>query len=507
MKGCKISLLSRLTGSRTIPGPLRNADSAKHAISPKAPLLTGLAVVVLLLSTTSVIAADHYVRAGATGANNGSDWTNAYSLLPATLVRGDTYFIAAGSYGSYTFDDAESGSTWIYIKKATSSAHGTETGWNSAYGTGQAIFSLWSIKTGYWDIDGVTGGGPGTSGSIRTNFFSGHGFKVSGYSSPLLDMNYFGADRIYIRHTEFDGVDRMYGVGNSNCYSSGMKAVKDEPSGTFFSAGQGVSDTTFEYIYMHDMTCPPFWTFGMNNVIVQYSGFARNGRSGTEPVPHSELWSGLGDSNVTFRWNWIEDISNTGVFAHVNGGATTGCAIYGNVITQTGISSVVAMNVMDIAGADSSSNWKFYNNTIVGWTSGNPAITFASGSGNIVQNNLWAQNPRVGAFNISGSHSYNAFYSNIHEDTGGDISSSLASGESNGQLLSSSPFVNFAGDDFKLVRATNAGTTLPNPYNVDMLGNIRGADSVWDRGAFEYQSGNPPPPPKIPNYPTNILVY
>ena len=38
----------------------------------------------------------HYVRAGATGLNNGSDWNNAWTSLPATLVRGDTYYIADG---------------------------------------------------------------------------------------------------------------------------------------------------------------------------------------------------------------------------------------------------------------------------------------------------------------------------------------------------------------------------------------------------------------------------
>ncbi|MEN6626348.1 MAG: hypothetical protein ABFD69_08995, partial [Candidatus Sumerlaeia bacterium] len=86
--------------------------------------LRGLFLTVLLLGfASSSMAADYYVRAGAGG--NGSDWANAYGSLPATLQRGSTYHIAAGSYGSHQFNDAESGTAMITIKKATAADHGT----------------------------------------------------------------------------------------------------------------------------------------------------------------------------------------------------------------------------------------------------------------------------------------------------------------------------------------------------------------------------------------------
>jgi hypothetical protein len=44
-----------------------------------------------IISTASVI---HYVRQGVTGSNDGSNWTNAYTSLPAKLIRGHTYYIA-----------------------------------------------------------------------------------------------------------------------------------------------------------------------------------------------------------------------------------------------------------------------------------------------------------------------------------------------------------------------------------------------------------------------------
>ena len=125
---------------------------------------------IFLFLIVSVSAANHYVRQGASG--NGNDWSNAYGSLPSTLVRGDTYYVADGSYGGYGFNDADSGTTLITIKKATASDHGTSTGWQSSFGDGQVIFtSTISFSSGYYVLDGQTGGGPGS-------WKSGFGFKV-----------------------------------------------------------------------------------------------------------------------------------------------------------------------------------------------------------------------------------------------------------------------------------------------------------------------------------------
>ncbi|MGZ3795773.1 MAG: hypothetical protein ACXVB1_05390, partial [Pseudobdellovibrionaceae bacterium] len=124
---------------------------------------------ILALSFT-VQAANHYIRSGAVGNGSGSDWTNASTSLPQSLFRVDTYYIADGTYGPYTFNTPLSGSSFIYIKKATLTSHGTDTGWNSTYGDGEALFSssdvLWYIQTGYLDIDGQKGTGksPGNYG-------------------------------------------------------------------------------------------------------------------------------------------------------------------------------------------------------------------------------------------------------------------------------------------------------------------------------------------------------
>src|SRR5687767_4517693 len=110
-------------------------------IQLNALLLSALLPVMLFIGGHNVEAANHYIRAGAAGSVPCSDWTsaNACNALPATLVRGDTYYIAGGNYAGYTFDDAAVGTTTITIKHATINDHGTATGWNDAFAS-QTVF-------------------------------------------------------------------------------------------------------------------------------------------------------------------------------------------------------------------------------------------------------------------------------------------------------------------------------------------------------------------------------
>lgn len=51
-----------------------------------------LAMIVCLLLARAAVAQTYYVRQGAAGASDGSDWTNAFTDLPSNLVRGATYY-------------------------------------------------------------------------------------------------------------------------------------------------------------------------------------------------------------------------------------------------------------------------------------------------------------------------------------------------------------------------------------------------------------------------------
>ena len=63
-------------------------------------LFSMLLLTMLSLSIVSAEAASHYIRAGATGANDGSSWADAWTTFPngATYIRGDEYYVATGTY-------------------------------------------------------------------------------------------------------------------------------------------------------------------------------------------------------------------------------------------------------------------------------------------------------------------------------------------------------------------------------------------------------------------------
>lgn len=89
--------------------------------------------------TSNVI---YYINPSASGNGDGSNWTNAFTAIPDNLERGAIYYVADGNYGSVTFDDDAHGEKYIYLKKATLSDHGTNTGWSSEFGDGYAQRNL-----------------------------------------------------------------------------------------------------------------------------------------------------------------------------------------------------------------------------------------------------------------------------------------------------------------------------------------------------------------------------
>jgi len=208
-----------------------------------------------------------YIRQGATGNNNGLDWTNAWTSIPTTLTRDFTYYIADGSFPSYTFDDGVDGSKYITIKKATVSDHGTGTGWNNAYGDGVTEFtSTVYFDTDYWIFDGTSGSGT-----------TGHGFKVTTTSctsgSKLINIRN-GADYITVAHAELEhcGVDNGY---SQDC----VYAVN--------STDGGSSNLTFRYCYMHHPNRVHFLCNYVTNSLIEYCylSWRRDKSGGLDGIP------------------------------------------------------------------------------------------------------------------------------------------------------------------------------------------------------------------------------
>src|SRR6476469_8734695 len=108
-------------------------------------------LLILMATAAESFGACRSVGPTATGNGSGSDWNNRMNKLPTTLVRGDTYYLMDGSYGSYNFTTTNSGTNRITVKKAQDHDFGRASdgcsndisaGWNeSTMGSGQAVFT------------------------------------------------------------------------------------------------------------------------------------------------------------------------------------------------------------------------------------------------------------------------------------------------------------------------------------------------------------------------------
>lgn len=415
-------------------------------------------------------AANHYVRAGAAGSATGADWTNAYTALPATLTRGDTYYIADGSYPGRSFSTAASGTTPITILKATTTDHGTETGWVSTFGDGQATFSsAIEFSTRYWVFDGQVGGGPSTTlGGWTTGF----GFKVTETGSTPVIFARTNSGNIAVSHVEVVGAGANGSAGGTG--NDGMQVFAP------------LGPVTLSHAYLHDVGRCIFFLYSASytndfTVSYTYTGFHESTAG-----EHSEMTVLHNTAKFTFRWGVITHAEGTGGVIAGDDSIQKIAEIYGNVIYDTPNGSIAGGNNGFFANdsAGSGANWKIYNNTFIGIDSG-VAIFGTCGLGctnNVVANNLYYTTTADKSASGWGTQSFERFV-----DSGGTSGTNAISSSGN-------PFVNLTGYDFHLTAASTAGTPLSAPYNVDMFGVTRGADGTWDRGAVEFGSPTNPPP-------------
>lgn len=424
----------------------------------------------------SAWAADHYVREGASGANDGSDWTDAWTALPSTLTRGDTYYIADGSYGSYTFDDAESGTNVITVKKAIASDHGTESGWASAYGDGQANFTYLSFTTSYWILDGGS----------RNDLRNGHGFKVKQDVSGNKCIRLTGSGPLQNITLKYIEIEYLGATGNRD-------------DGIY---GTSVNNFILQYSYLHDIATNHLLVHGENN-LVEHNLFARSFSTATHHSQAMQLFNS-NVKNMVIRYNVFEDISGTASIAVAWG--TDGLDIYGNVFKQsigyagdgTGTGQIVEISDPGEIGL---SNAHIYNNSFVNLLQGLNSgirIYLAASPSNYVYNNLWYNSVKASMEGIT-DHDYNHFYN-----------TDIAWGTTlNGHEIGSTgdPFVDSANDDYRLKLGTlaiDAGKVLSAPFDIDFVGTVRPQGSGWDIGVYEYISGSGDTTP--PAAPSGLVV-
>lgn len=452
-------------------------------------LLHGLLIATALLVPTLSDAATRYVRAGATGRGDGSDWTNAHTALPASLVRGDTYYVADGTYPGYTFDDP--GTTTIVIKKATPTDHGPAADWQSSYGAGQAKFTGgWTFGTGNYTLNGQR--------RDATNWEqeNAYGFDVDG----TITISAAGVSNLALSYFSVGG---SAGTVWPNVPTYAIKMT--------VASNPWRQNISFGNCYIHHAE---ILIHSRENDSVTFDACHIGPGFGKEAISHQ-----TGHAWVIRNNRFIDACvlpanegctAVIGMFNFTGGGSPADCKcdrmeIYGNIFAETGkYSAVKADGVVHLNATNYS---KFYNNNIVrhfGTQSG--AIRLINGVGNEIKNNLWYW---VGDYDSgwggvlaaeANSVSNNwCFYANNKPARLGADCSAIGGLRFNG---SEDPFVNRAAGDYRLkasfsgVSPRNSGLALGAAYSVDMNGVQRGGvDGAWDIGALEGVSTTAIQPP------------
>lgn len=445
-------------------------------------------------------AACHVVRAGAPANGTGGDWSQAYAELPKSLIRGDVYYVAAGTYGAHTFADADSGALTIEVRSATPSDHCSDVGWNASY-AGQAVFapksgsgSIFDFNTDYYVVNGQSRG---------ADWKSGYGIKLddTGKGACVADVSGgLGGKAVHDITVEYVEIDGSHATADA-CNEQGVEFVN------------GSHDLLFRALWNHDVGNTNFFLKGgggAQNITIEQSWMADNYSS---PAIHGEGCScSEGLQNFTVRDNHWVDMIGTAYMATPSGsGYKTGndnngpWYIHGNVFSATPGHHHCAVGDGVLAAFDVSFSGALYfvNNTIAGInqkecgtgldSSGIQfGVGFKAGFTNVfVQNNLWwnvdqistvtaCDNTSVFCSAIAWDH--NAYFQIVDGSVKNDP-------DTNAQVVAVDPFTGSSSSDFRLAQATSAGVTLNvagQTLATDPVGAPRGLDGVWDRGAFEF---------------------
>jgi hypothetical protein len=402
------------------------------------------------------------------GTGDGSSWTNAFSDLPPSLVRGAKYFVASGEYDEVTpqgnepyvdhsFEDPEDGDKFIAIVKATASEHGGDEGWAVTLDQGPASFGPIGMVTGHYLLDGVTGEGNAE-----------HGMRIAVKPAVCTNNN---ANAFYFNWNAQSHQVALHHLDISFCGAVDLAGPPQDAIYGYATDSYSVGQVTIRDCWVHDTTRVLAFFLSWDDVLLEHSFFERSGQA-----QESSSLAMRSASNVVVRDNVFKDAINV----YVSLQDVRNVHIYGNVFVTT-LTGWDGWN--SIYSGDPATDVFIYDNTFYGLTGLSTGMRFEGSTTNlVVMNNIWAHN-RTNQIPMAGQHDYNAFFDNIRPDSQEDLS--LGEDEPHVQVITVDPFVDAAGLDFHLATATDPGSSLGAPYDRDPDGVTRGADGTWDRGAFE----------------------
>jgi hypothetical protein len=407
-----------------------------------------------------------YVRAEGAGATDGSSWLNAMGGLPATLERGAVYWVAAGEYGNYTFDDPLRDDSAITVRKATATEHGNAEGWNPEYAVGQAVFGSLRFETGHYTLDG---------GELN-------GLRVVGQMGSEAAIQIDGR-HIRLRHLEVDGGFR--------------KGEGKQTAGTCNGVNINADHVLLDHCDIHNIADDGVGIYAnhvklLHSDIHDLDGCGTDGDCGPCYNGHSDGIELSGAADVELIGNLIYDVrSNAALFMDDwSGSAVRDLLVFNNVFYTP--DSGFAVYLQKLSGA------KVHNNVIWGKTQGNRYGGLSMGQGieglqmfnNIIlninyshMNGSFVSEKHALDFNLFGMINTDEYSPNPHDSIGNPRFSGIP--------MSSDPRdhkrVGVRRDDFRprASQAIDTGTAAVGVPPRDLNGTARPQGGAWDRGPFE----------------------
>ena len=406
-----------------------------------------------------------YVRPTSQGANNGKDWNNAWSVSSlnaswSSVSPGDTVWLAGGTYTTkLTASKSGTNAARIYIKRvlATDSVPASATGWEPSFDSHVSFVVPYNgpnesqlLLSG----DYITADGQIPSGIKFKLPANPAGQKIN---AAMMDGSY-----CVVQYTEAAGPG-----SNANHYGTPR-----------LLAIYGNYDTS-RFNYGHGLTQP--YTLAFNHgTIVEHDTIADNG-SLDHATYHDDIMEFNQATGSTIRYCTWDGWSAEGVMMWNGAGSMW---VYGNTFKNGGAGGVLwpSKTLQTEAGPV-----YFYNNTLINASASQDQSangTWAAGS--IARNNIyWANTNWVGGWGAW------PIADRDYEFAATPLQAGNPPGGHN-ILNGTNPFVNFSSGDYRIVSTVGAtyprdkGVALSPPYNVDPDGITRGADGLWDIGAYEY---------------------
>ena len=257
--------------------------------------------------------ANWYVLKGATGANNGTSWTNAWNEMGqinfSTVACGDTIWLAGGTYStSLTVGKDCSGGSTLYIKRVLSSdaVPVAASGWKSAFDS-QVIILDWSGFAGI-RLNGIQ--------NVVIDGRFGHPLGAS----PVA----YGILLHCATLTNCDGIDD--GAGNNNSTIQNIEAFGPPCVPSQSCSGNGASGVNLPYggtgmvfhnIYTHQWG-EAWRAANWVNTTVEYSFICC---THNDNIQHEDILYDNGGSNaiqnLTWRYNTIWQSPNDLSLIHI----------------------------------------------------------------------------------------------------------------------------------------------------------------------------------------------